>query len=657
MDGNVSSRIVEPSVGQQDEQRQQTPAAPVRSKIVQRLLEAKDLQSFLKDLLTTQAVQVAGTEAAAFLIERQGDQIGLRPIEHIRPDESSQEVRLAALRAFQNLVQPCVQQSKDGAIEVGSPDGGESQYCLVTILAAEGQAIAVSAVITRCKDMDRARQRLTGMQLVAGYFEVFGLRKGAEQARMMAERHQNVLQFTGAVANAEGFDSAAMGLCNELATRTGASRVSLGWLKGRQIKVKALSHTEKFDKKQELIVELQKVMEECYDQEEPVQFDPDGESSQNVTRSAAQLSRNYAGGAVLSAPLRRRDDITGVITLEFPPKHRIDEQVEGAVAVAIDLLAPQLYDRYENDRYIWVKIGHSIRDLSKHALGPKHMGIKILILSFIALILTVCIWSPTYRVRAPFQLVAQERRAICAPFEGKLKQVFFKPGVPVKQGQVMATMDTFELKIRLADAKAEVQAQEAEIRKNLPDETKGGEVNIAIARKEKALVDVQLLEYQISQAEIKAPFDCMILKGDLYERQGAPVKQGDPLFEIALADPQNPNRFAVEAELQIPDRDVQEVKRIRDLVAAGKIKREFDGELATTTDPNKEYQFDVIRIVPQGSPREAENVFSVFASIKNPDENMVPGLTGEARVNIEKRPLIWWWTHRLVDWLKLKFWI
>jgi hypothetical protein len=33
------------------------------------------------------------------------------------------------------------------------------------------------------------------------------------------------------------------------------------------------------------------------------------------------------------------------------------------------------------------------------------------------------------------------------------------------------------------------------------------------------------------------------------------------------------------------------------------------------------------------------------------------GEAGEARVNIEKRPLIWWWTHRLVDWLKLKLWI
>ena len=657
MDGNLSSKIVEPSTGQQDQQQQQTPAAPARSKIVQRLLDAKDLQSFLNDLLTTQAVHVAGTEAAAFLIERQGDQMGLRLIAHIRPDESTQDVRAAAIRAFQNLAQPCVQQAKDGAIEIGSPDGGDSQYCLVTILAGEGQTIAVSAVITRCRDMDRAKQRLSSMQLVAGYFELFGLRRGAEQARVMAERHQNVLQFTGAVSNAEGFEAAAMGLCNELATRTGASRVALGWYKGRLVKVKALSHTEKFDKKQELIVELQKTMEECYDQEEPVQYDPEGQSSQNVTRSAAQLSRNYGGGAVLSAPLRRRDETVGVVTLEFPPRQKIDEQVEGAVAVAIELLAPQLFDRYENDRFIWVKIGHSIRDISKHALGPKHMGVKLIILFSIALICFVTFFKPTYRVRAPFRLIALEKRAVCSPYEGILQEVLFKPGVPVKKGQVMAKMDTFQLLMKRIAAEAEVKTQDAEIIKGRSDDNKLGELNIAMARKDKAQADVDLLNYQIAQADIKAPFDCTIQKGDLFDRIGGSFKQGEQFFEIAITDPKNPERIAVEAELQIPDRDVQEVKRIIDLDRSGQIKRDFDGELATTTDPNKGFKFNITRIVPQGNPKEAENVFSVFATIQNPDDNMAPDLTGEARVNIEPRRLIWWWTHRLIDWMKLKFWI
>ena len=83
---------------------------------------------------------------------------------------------------------------------------------------------------------------------MAGYFDLYTLRRQSEQSQIVAQSHQHVLQLATAVATAEGFESAAMNLCNELATRTGATRVALGWIKGHEIKVKALSHTEQFDK-------------------------------------------------------------------------------------------------------------------------------------------------------------------------------------------------------------------------------------------------------------------------------------------------------------------------------------------------------------------------------------------------------------------------
>src|SRR5688572_21813107 len=302
---------------------QQQQGAGKRSKLVERLLDASaNLPAFMKDLLGTMAVTVAGTEAAGFLIE-QGQattpgspeaQAGLRVITHIRPDDSDDEVRQAAIKAFTEIIVPCIQQNKDGAIEVGSPDEGEPQFCLVTLLRNEGQAVAVAAVITRCRDQERARQRLMSMQLVAGYFELYMLRRQMEQSRELAVRHQNVLQLTTSVATAEGFEAAAMNFCNELANRAGASRVSLGWVKGNNIKVRALSHTEKFDKKQELVVKLQRVMEECLDQEEPVRFDADGTRSENVTREAEALCRGQRDSSVYSIPLRRRAEIVGVVT-------------------------------------------------------------------------------------------------------------------------------------------------------------------------------------------------------------------------------------------------------------------------------------------------------------------------------------------------------
>jgi hypothetical protein len=34
-----------------------------------------------------------------------------------------------------------------------------------------------------------------------------------------------------------------------------------------------------------------------------------------------------------------------------------------------------------------------------------------------------------------------------------------------------------------------------------------------------------------------------------------------------------------------------------------------------------------------------------------------PGMAGEARVDVKHRPLIWIWTHRLIDFLRLKLWM
>src|SRR5690606_9270337 len=141
-------------------------------------------------------------------------------------------------------------EDKDGALRVGEgTDDVDPQFCLVTLLRNENRVVAATAVVTRCKDQSRALQRLNTMQLVAGYFDFFLLKRQNEQARQVAKTHQDVFQFASSVATGENFHASAAGLCNELATRAGAARVAIGWVRGRHVKLQAISHTEEFDKK------------------------------------------------------------------------------------------------------------------------------------------------------------------------------------------------------------------------------------------------------------------------------------------------------------------------------------------------------------------------------------------------------------------------
>ena len=88
----------------------------------------------------------------------------------------------------------CLKDDAAAVLDGDSPDGGDAQFCLITVLRNEGEVVAASAVITRCRDMERAKQRLQSMQLVAGYFDLFSMRRYIEHARLTSERHQHVLR-------------------------------------------------------------------------------------------------------------------------------------------------------------------------------------------------------------------------------------------------------------------------------------------------------------------------------------------------------------------------------------------------------------------------------------------------------------------------------
>ena len=50
---------------------------------------------------------------------------------------------------------------------------------------------------------------------------------------------------------------------------------------------------------------------------------------------------------MLSLPLRRKDEVLGVLTLEFAPPAKLPEPVIDALIVAADMLTPHLRDRFE----------------------------------------------------------------------------------------------------------------------------------------------------------------------------------------------------------------------------------------------------------------------------------------------------------------------
>jgi hypothetical protein len=112
----------------------------------------------------------------------------------------------------------------------------------------------------------------------------------------------------------------------------------------------------------------------------------------------------------------------------------------------------------------------------------------------------------------------------------------------------------------------------------------------------------------------------------------------------------------LKAELAVPERDIH---FIREMPAAGEAASGdgWTGKLATNSLPGVDIPFKIERIVPLGDAKEADNTFKVYAVLESQPGFIRPGMAGEARIDAGHKRLAWIWTHRLVDFLRLKLWM
>jgi len=88
----------------------------------------------------------------------------------------------------------------------------------------------------------------------------------------------------------------------------------------------------------------------------------------------------------------------------------------------------------------------------------------------------------------------------------------------------------------------------------------------------------------------------------------------------------------------------------------GDIEKTQKGTLTLTGMPDAALAFSIDRIVPMSTPQDGRNIFEVLAKLDNPSSTIRPGMEGVGKIYIERRKLIWVWTHELVDWLRLRLW-
>lgn len=505
----------------------------------------------------------------------------------------------------------------------------------VRLVLASAQDVCLVALFlpnASAADLDSVAMRL---QLVADIPKSFQELTQIRQSRADAEKLAIVLDTLAEVNAQSRYTAAALALCNSLATRLQCQRVSLGWFENGFIKLQAISRTERFDPQMEAVVSIEKTMEEALDQDDEILW-PSPEHYALVNRDHAAFAKGNGSSAVCSIPLRQSGKVAGVITLERAEGEFALTELQQLRLVA-DQVVNRLADLKRRDRWMGARIAEDVREKLAGFMGPEHTWMKATGVA-IALVLAILLFvRPNYRVEANYILRSEEVRYVAAPFNGYLEQVLVRPGDTVKAGQVVLRLNRDDLLLEEAGATAEMsrflrESEKARAANQL------AEMRVALSQYEEAKARLSMVKYRLARAEIKAPFDAVVVEGDLRNRVGAPVEQGEALFRLARTD-----KLYVEAEVN--ERDVHE------------ILNKDTGEISFVSQPHKHFPVKIERVEPAATPKDGKNVFLVRCQVEGqPEDWWRPGMSGICKLNVGNRSLMWILTHRTVDFLRMWFW-
>lgn len=477
---------------------------------------------------------------------------------------------------------------------------------------------------------------LQKLHLGLAWVEAWLKRQQREESVNVEERLMAVLDLVAAVLEEERFEPACRSLVTELATRLQCDRVSLGVTKGGSAEVVALSHSAQIGKRMNLMHAVGAAMDEAIDQKAVIRYPAAEGDDIVVTRDHERLATDHGSGSVLTVPMAGSGTLTGALSFERPARQPFQPaEVELAQSVAA-VVARILELKKRNERHLLLRIGDSAAEQLRRLFGPRHVKRKLVVSVALLAALFFSFATGDYRVTAPATLEGAVRRSLAAPFDGYIATAPARAGDVMRAEGVLATLDDREIRLerlKWASQHSQYLKQHQEAVANR-DRAKA---QIMQALHEQAQAQVTLLDEQLARAAVKAPFDGVIVKGDLTQSLGSAVKRGDVLFEIT---PLQSYRVIV----NVDEREIADV-------AAGQ-----RGTLILASITRESFPFTVANVTSVTTAREGRNYFRVEALMDEANARLRPGMEGVAKIDIEERKLIWIWTHRMVNWMRLFVW-
>jgi biotin carboxyl carrier protein len=384
-------------------------------------------------------------------------------------------------------------------------------------------------------------------------------------------------------------------------------------------------------------------MDEAYDAQRIVQSpkmeeEGEGEGEEGEAPMHDALREMSGAGAVLSCPLVVGARCIGILTLEreSAPFTAADRLWLDAFAA---LAAPIVELRRLAERGAFFCLVDTLRTLLERLFGPRHLTWKLAAIAALVVIAVMTLAEIDYRVSAKTVVEGEVQRVAAAPFDGFLGEARVRAGDTVRAGELLARLDDRDLVIEEARGSSERDQYENRLREATAKHDLTA-MEVVGAQLRQASAQLALVREKITRARLTAPFDGIVVAGDLSQQIGAPVKAGDTLFEIAPL-------LSYRVILQVDEREIRHVRI------------DQPGQLVMTGIAGEPMPFQVAKLTPVATAQDGRNFFRVEAALAGDSPQLAllrPGMEGVGKIDAGRRSLWWVLTHGFTDWLSLWLW-
>lgn len=587
---------------------------------------AKTADEFCRAWLALLCGQLVGTRAAAILVESSDVQafVPIATWPEPAPD----------LGCLSRVVERTISERRGVVQSAPSADGVTTHIAYPIFI--EQRVVGAIAMDTACAG-EQVPVALRQIHWGSAWLSNLFARREWDEAIRGKERVCAVME-TIAIALRQGkFQQVLFEVSNDLRQRFACSRVAIGLVDQSAIKLASLSEAASFERSAPLVKAYTHAMEESYDHGAAIYQRMDGPvvNTASYPQHTALLAHSGAT-KVLSYPLSQGARCLGVITLEKSDETDFSAADQVWLDTFATLFAPIVEQRRAAELSSLGRIGHELKQGQARLFGPRHLVWKTattLLVTFLALLTLVHL---DYRVGARTVIEGDVQRVAAAPFEGFIAAGHVRAGDTVKKGQLLAQLDDHDLIVEQARWASERDQYDNKLREAMAKHDLTA-VQVVGAQMRQAEAQLSLVNDKIARARLTAPYDGVVVSGDLSQQIGTPVETGKKLFEIAPLE-------SYRVILQVDEREIRHVQLGQTglLVVAG-----------IATDP---MPLTVVKVTSVATAQDGKNFFRVEARLGHAPERLRPGMEGVGKIEVGSHSLWWILTHTFTDWLTLALW-